>query len=202
MSTITNSSNLINIAYPIAGQDNDSQGFRDNFNNIQSGFQIASNEIADLQGKALLISPLIGTTATNNNYNYGVLENVVLQGEGVQSVNNTLTPVGGHVTIDYTKGSYQKYALSSATIFLISWPNNSLNVLNQMTLELSNASTQSSVSATFTPPNGGSVKVDSSYGLTLPLTISQAAPSVVIYEIHTTDGGFTSYLRFVGGPYL
>jgi hypothetical protein len=202
MSTITNTSNLINIAFPIAGQDNDSSGFRDNYNLIQESFTSAANEVSDLQSKALLITPLVGTTSTNNDFAGATVKNVVLQGQGIQAVNNTLNAVGGNVNIDYSQGSYQKFSISSATHFTISWPANSVGILNELSLELSNGSTQSSVSVTFNPPTGGSIRVDSSIGLTLPLTITQAAPAVNIYEIHTTDGGYTSYLRFVGGPYV
>ena len=35
--------------YPIAGQDNDSQGFRDNFTNIKNNFTYAQTEVNDLQ---------------------------------------------------------------------------------------------------------------------------------------------------------
>lgn len=41
--------NNINITYPIAGQDNDTQGFRDNFRNIKTNFNTAKLEITDLQ---------------------------------------------------------------------------------------------------------------------------------------------------------
>ena len=46
--------NNIDTTYPIAGQDNDSQGFRDNFTNIKTNFQYAEEEIDDLQSKVLL----------------------------------------------------------------------------------------------------------------------------------------------------
>jgi len=39
----------IDITYPIAGQDNDSQGFRDNFTNINTNFVEAKSEIEALQ---------------------------------------------------------------------------------------------------------------------------------------------------------
>lgn len=48
-STITNYSHNIDTHYPIAGLDNNSQGFRTNFANIQSAFEISSTEISDLQ---------------------------------------------------------------------------------------------------------------------------------------------------------
>jgi hypothetical protein len=39
----------INILYPVAGQDNDTQGFRTNFANILSNFSVAKTEISELQ---------------------------------------------------------------------------------------------------------------------------------------------------------
>ncbi len=39
--------NNIDGAYPVAGQDNNSQGFRDNFTNIKTNFQYAEDEIND-----------------------------------------------------------------------------------------------------------------------------------------------------------
>jgi hypothetical protein len=48
MSSLINPSS-IDGTYPIAGQDNDSQGFRDNFTNIKNNFTIAQTEISALQ---------------------------------------------------------------------------------------------------------------------------------------------------------
>lgn len=39
----------IDITYPIAGQDNDTQGFRDNFSSIKNNFLVAASEISSLQ---------------------------------------------------------------------------------------------------------------------------------------------------------
>lgn len=41
--------------YPIAGQDNDSQGFRDNFTNIRNNLAIAAFEISTLQNQVTLL---------------------------------------------------------------------------------------------------------------------------------------------------
>lgn len=66
-------------AYPVAGQDNDSQGFRDNFTNIKNNFTYAAQEITDLQSKAVLVAPLTGSVTTNNNMNGTILQNMQLQ---------------------------------------------------------------------------------------------------------------------------
>lgn len=69
--------NNIDGTYPIAGQDNDSQGFRDNFTNIKTNFEYASGEISDLQSKAVLKAALSGTTL-NNNMNNNIMSNLQL----------------------------------------------------------------------------------------------------------------------------
>lgn len=48
-------SNNIDITYPIAGQDNDTQGFRTNWQNIQQNFSVASSEISAIQGNVLTL---------------------------------------------------------------------------------------------------------------------------------------------------
>lgn len=58
--------NNINGTYPVAGQDNDSQGFRDNFTNIRTNLNYAKVELEDLQSKVVLKSPLTGGTVANN----------------------------------------------------------------------------------------------------------------------------------------
>ena len=58
--------NNIDGTYPIAGQDNDSQGFRDNFTNIKNNFTFSYNELTDLQAKAIVKSPLSGSSVTND----------------------------------------------------------------------------------------------------------------------------------------
>ena len=40
--------NNIDGTFPIAGQDNSSQGFRDNFTNIRNNFSYAQSEIAEI----------------------------------------------------------------------------------------------------------------------------------------------------------
>lgn len=90
--------------YPVAGQDNNSQGFRDNFTNTQTNFQYAAQEITDLQNKAVLKAALTGTTLNNN------MNGVVLSNAQLQQMTQTVVPLGtlaGSVTLDFSLGSYQ-----------------------------------------------------------------------------------------------
>ncbi len=65
MASLVNPFN-INGNYPIAGQDNDSQGFRDNFTNIKNNFIFIKQEVEDLQAKVILKSALAGSSLDNN----------------------------------------------------------------------------------------------------------------------------------------
>lgn len=54
--------NNINGNFPVAGQDNDSQGFRDNFTNILNNFSFAASEISDLQNQVTALETYYSTT--------------------------------------------------------------------------------------------------------------------------------------------
>lgn len=52
----------VDVTYPIAGQDNDTRGFHDNFRAIQNGLVFARSEISDLQAN---VSVLFANDAAN-----------------------------------------------------------------------------------------------------------------------------------------
>lgn len=96
--------NNIDGTYPIAGQDNDSQGFRDNFTNIKTNFEYAASEITDLENKAVLKSALTGTTLDNN------MAGALLYAAKIQAFSGTsvaLTSTSGTVTLNYSLGHAQ-----------------------------------------------------------------------------------------------
>lgn len=97
--------NNIDTAYPIAGQDNDSQGFRDNFTNIKTNFEFAEQEIDDLQTNVLLKSALTGTTLDNDMAG-ALIENPKFQ--GVRYTRIAPTTTSGNITIDFSAGSYYR----------------------------------------------------------------------------------------------
>jgi len=85
--------NAVDITYPVAGQDNDSEGFRGNFAAIQNGLETAKSEISDLQAKAVLIETLGTETATVANDLFGsTIKN------GLYSNFNGIVPDSGETT--------------------------------------------------------------------------------------------------------
>lgn len=55
-STITNYSNLIDTNYPIAGADNDLQGFHTIFNNIKNSLLAANHELVTLNNTGVFLT--------------------------------------------------------------------------------------------------------------------------------------------------
>jgi len=96
--------NDIDGTYPIAGQDNNSQGFRDNFTNTKTNFQYAANEITDLQTNVVLKAALTGTTLDNDMGGSPLSNANISDFSAVAAILGTLS---GSVTINYIAGHYQ-----------------------------------------------------------------------------------------------
>ena len=58
--------NGINVNYPVPGENNSSQGFRDNFGQINNNLNTAGTEITDLQNKAVLKAALDNSVLNND----------------------------------------------------------------------------------------------------------------------------------------
>lgn len=106
--------NDIDGAYPVAGQDNNSQGFRDNFTNIKQNFQYAEDEINDLQNKVLLKSALIGGVL-DNNMNDNLIYAATIRDFAAPRV--AVSPTGSPLTatINYANGHYQTFTTNAST---------------------------------------------------------------------------------------
>ena len=67
MASLINPTN-IDVTYPIAGQDNDTQGFRDNFSSIKNNLNTAKNEISAIQySLASTLALVSAPTSTGSN---------------------------------------------------------------------------------------------------------------------------------------
>ena len=123
--------------YPIAGQDNNSQGFRDNFTNTSTNFQYAANEITDLQNKVVLKAALTGGSLDNN------LNGQPLYNYQASQVSGLLNPIGttsGIVTLDWQSGSYATLTTSgSVTLGFSNFP--ATGIAASIVLQITIAST-------------------------------------------------------------
>jgi hypothetical protein len=125
--------------YPIAGQDNNSQGFRDNFTNTVNNFTFAADELTDLQNNAVLRAALgsVGQTGTpTNDMNYTFLTHAQLIGT-VETKNQISEPgVGGDFEVDWESGHFQLVSVqTTAGMTFANWPS-STNVWSRVRLQV------------------------------------------------------------------
>lgn len=174
--------NNIDGAYPVAGQDNNSQGFRDNFTNTKTNFQYAADEITDLQNKAVLKQALTGTTLDNDMLG-AVLSNAQLQDMSETRV--ALGSLSGTVTINYAAGSYQTVTTNgSISLAFTNFP--AAGALGTVAVQI----TVSSTAHTVTMPAAVSVNAIGIMGLASNV-ITFSTTGTYTFVFSTSDGGST-----------
>jgi hypothetical protein len=174
--------NNIDGAYPVAGQDNNSQGFRDNFTNTKTNFQYAAEEITELQNKAVLKAALTGTTL-NNDMLGSVLSNAQLQDMSETRV--SLGTLSSSVNINYMLGSVQTVTTAgSISLAFTNWPVAGASGLVQVQITVTNTA------HTVTLPAAVSVNVTGIQGYASNV-IEFAAVGTYSFNFSTSNGGTT-----------
>ena len=182
--------NNIDGAYPVAGQDNNSQGFRDNFTNTKTNFQYAADEITDLQNNVLLKAALSGTTL-DNNMGGSLIYNGVIRQFGATRV--ALGTVSSTTTINYVSGNFQTLTTGgSVSLAFSNFPAAGITAI--VSVEITVAST----SHTLQLPAAVSVNTSGFPGLnTGTNTITFAATGVYTLQFVTSTAGSTITLNQV-----
>ena len=179
--------NNINGAYPVAGQDNNSQGFRDNFTNTQTNFQFAANEITDLQNKAIVNTQLAGGSVltTQNNMLNSPLINALVSDFAYTSV--SLGTLNGTVPINYSAGHYQTVTTGgNISLQFSNWPTAGQYGYVKVSITVSIAAN------TITLPTTVSINKNGIVGFNpLTNTISFASAGTYIFTFSSVDGGAT-----------
>lgn len=180
---------IIDGTYPVAGQDNSSQGFRDNFTNIKNNFESAYDEITDLQNKVLLASPLSGGTF-NNNMQGNLITNAQMQGMR-EKYFNIGAAVSGTVNVDFNVGTFQTMTIAGSTT-------------------IGSFTGFSSASGSYARVILQVIVTNTAYTLTMPTSVTKAydiagyntssrvltfdSPGTYTYEVGTLDGGTNFWL--------
>jgi hypothetical protein len=183
----------INENFPVAGQDNDTQVFRDNFDTIKTNFSEAKTEIEDLQDNT-------ARTDTTSEFNYNIVTTVTLQDAVLLKRNYGAAIVAATQEVSFKQALYHiiKFGANCA-IQLIDFPTAEVDALGigscgKITLELYGDGTARTL--TFTP--SGSLVFKKSAGFPGTLTVTSATNPVFI-EIwqHDANVVFLNYL----GPF-
>lgn len=179
--------------YPVAGQDNDTQGFRDNFREIKTSLQSANTELGTLLTNAARLDQ-------SNDFNGNVISNASTRttSEEVYNTGN----INQDTPIEWTDGSFQNVTIDTdVTLILSGWPETGKFGKITMAIRTPNAGSR----ITWEAANGGSIRVRSITWPTTgsPPTLVQTTEAVgptepVIVEAWTTDGGQTVHLNYQG----
>jgi hypothetical protein len=172
----------INQNYPIAGQDNPSQGFRDNFATIKSALAVAQAEMTDLQAKAVLKTALIGDVLDND------LGDNLVTAARIRDFSEAVyaaTTGSGTITLDHENGHYQTITTTgSVTLAFSNWP--ASGSLGRIRLAISVANT----AHTLTLPSAVTVGYTDIAGINASTrVITFAATGTYVFEFTTVDAG-------------
>lgn len=172
--------------FPTAGQDNSSQGFRDNFTGIKNNFTQAKTEIEALQNnKANLNSA--------NDFTGNTIANAVLKDNG-EAVYNHGTVSSGSMTLNHENGHYQIATVTADTTFgFINLPVGSMaRIILDITV---------SPGATNLVFPSAVIKADNVTGS--DGTSDTIAPGLgrALYEFMSPDGGATVLMHQLGKQY-
>lgn len=194
-------SETIDGAYPVAGIDNDTQGFRDNFSIIKNNFAAAKNEIETLQENTAKLNE------TNNFRGSNINE------ANLQATTEQYFPIGGlaplvtGLDIDFKNGHYQTVTIDSAdvTLNLVGWPDAVLDTdstqVAKFTVELRGAGTAPSQPRTITwTTRGGGTGTGIKTGPNWPteFKIDNSVTDPVIVEFWSYTGGTIAYANYLG----
>ena len=98
----------INENFPVAGQDNDTQVFRDNFDTIKTNFSTAKTEITDLQDNAV-------RTDGDNDFLYNIVGSVTLNDAYLRKKDYGAAIVAGTQDVSFKQAMYHVIKLGADT---------------------------------------------------------------------------------------
>jgi hypothetical protein len=171
--------------FPIAGQDNDSQGFRDNFSEIKQALQVANAELTDLLTNSARLDE-------DNDFNGNVISNASLL-QISKKVYNTGN-ISINSTIEWSDGSYQNVTVNADVVLSLGdWPESGTMGLIRIALRSDGVSR----TVTFDAANAGSVFKNASWPPSGTVTINSLTNPVFI-DAWSSDGGATVFMEYKG----
>jgi len=193
-------SETIDDQYPIAGEDNDSQGFRDNFSIIKQNAANAKSEIDDLQAKAVLKAPLTGESSVNNNFDNNTIS-VVNFLQSTKETNSSIVPDQNR-PLSFQGGHYYvvKNVSTDIVLTLQDWPlvDQYAEIVVQLSSDGGNTHsvTLASEYASGATSNLYTDNTSPWTGSSIDLDLSTTTATVV--KAWTTNQGQDVYLQYLG----
>jgi hypothetical protein len=185
--------NNIDGNFPVAGQPNNTQGFRDNFTNIKTNFATAATEITDLETKGIFKSALTGTSLDNN-----MADNLIYAAaiRDFSAVAVQLTATSGTITVDYSAGHYQAISTTgSISLNFTNFPDSGAAGMIRLRISITNTA------YTLTLPVAVSLGTTGIQGYAANV-ITFAATGTYEFGFSTTDSGTTITIFDLNRPLL
>jgi hypothetical protein len=186
----------IDTEFPVPGQDNDSQGFRDNFTNIKSNLDTAKTEIETLQTDTVKVNA--DTTFLTS----GGGDPVQLINANLKSFSIFKFPLAAEdeiktanlLTLEFDKGDYQVYQFTNdiMTLSFTNWP--ALGRVGKITLQLT-STREGGTEVRFAQPG---IKFDSATHSNDGKVNVTSNSDPVFLEIWSWQGGNTIYVKTFG----
>lgn len=196
--------NGINVNYPVPGQNNSSQGFRDNFAQIRGQFNTTANEITDLQSKVVLKAALDNTILNND------MANVLISNAATSGFRATTYNLGnalaGTVVVDVNRADVQYGALTGNIVLQFgNWAptNTQSNVVLRLTYANSSPAYVSLPNNCINANNNFGVTLLENYANVNGVATLSAPANTNIIELHfsTIDCGNTVTVTPVNRPF-
>ena len=188
---------IIDETFPVAGQDNDTETFRRNFDSIKTNFRYAQEEIESLQNN---------TAKTNDqvtDFNKNKITNAVLANTRF-AVQTRQTPAAATQGIEFQTAHYHVYSLSQSTNFTFTLfpgdPGEDVSPYEsggRVTLELYKQVGASNITVEFLSTGSGVSKIylNDFPSYPLQLTVDNETKPVMVEIIrHNKDDIFIKYL--------
>jgi hypothetical protein len=188
----------IDALYPIAGQDNDSQGFRDNFSTIKNSLSTAATEITALQNKTAGVAASAieesGSVVGGDWNGYYIQDaNFRANVEEVYVIGN----VSSNQNINWTNGHYQTVqAGNDITLTLTDWPASGKMGKMRLAITSDGSSRAVTIGATGMKNDGASGWTSTNSTSVTVTATSTTNPQIL--EFWTTDAGLVVYAHYIG----
>lgn len=186
----------IDITFPIAGRDNDSEGFRGNFAATQSALEQARTEITELHNKAILSANIGENTAALNDLQGSTLsKGLYSQLDGVVFDAADIGAEGAD--IDLENGPFQVLEINNPdqTLTFRNW---TPNAYNKVRVHLWTSTETNITGTTLTSQNEGTIVYETGFPtFTLPSNGKHFVIEAWTYDVTPSSGGKV-YVRYLG----
>lgn len=186
MASLINPNN-IDTAYPVAGQDNSTQGFRTNFTNIKQNFEYAEQEINALQSNGVV-------TNGANNFNDNLIYSAKMQDIAFTKI--TDPAAAGSIVLNFASGQYYSLVTDgSVSVTFSNWPTAVSSSVGYLRLQVEVISTSHTLTIAADNTGGSAALINASqlqgYVATNAYSGTITFPAVGYYDFEfvCSDGG-------------